>query len=377
MTLKANDRRPGVTLTFIVTIDPVKDLRLLGLLVHSLNLQTCQAFDVVFYNQTLLSEDDILSRLSVQPRFPYRFFGIDRDDFCGGYPMWDLYAFHAMLLDRHLLNDYFMALHIEEFPEVDYVEHALSVLEANRFDIMLGNLTRTHLSYDTARPVLEASTTAAFNRCLEQAGVTRARHWGYPPRGPQARRWRGLPANLTKLLLFRFRARLRPTAAGYVMMRRYVAEDLYFMKRAFAERYNWFLRGHRMYFEDIHICEQEGVCELGRELKRITRFPVYFNRRRIYHVQHARRYYQLVDEGFTSAMLERRVDDPILGALQEAIRMHRSGQLSLQQALKYTRQNPKRTGTQDLNYAYHMLYLRDAGPGSAVEPRAEGSERRW
>lgn len=354
-------------ITFVVTIDPVKDLRLLGLLVHSLNLQTCQAFDVVFYNQTLLSEDDIFSRLSVQPRFPYRFFGIERGDFCGNYPMWDLYAFHATLLERGLLNDYFMALHIEEFPDAGYVEHALSVLERNRFDIMFGNMTSTRLTYDTARPLLDLSTGSAFDRSLERAGVTRARHWGYPPHGPVAKSWSELQINLTKLLLFRFRSRLRPTAAGYVVMRRYVAEDLYFMKRDFAERYNWFLRGHRMYFEDIHICEQEGVCELGRELRRITTFPVYFNRRRIYHVQHARHYYQLVDEGFTSAMLERRADDPILVALQEAIRMYRSGELSLTQALTYTRQNPKRTGTQDLNYAYHMLYLRDGGHGPVAE----------
>jgi hypothetical protein len=84
-------------------------------------------------------------------------------------------------------------------------------------------------------------------------------------------------------------------------------------------------------------------------------------------MRHARRYYQLVDEGFTSAMLKRHVDDPILGALQEAIRMYASGQMDLQQALKYTRQNPKRTGSQDLNYAYHMLYLRDGAPESTAE----------
>lgn len=353
--------------SFVVTIDPVKDLRLLGLLVHSLNLQTCQAFDVVFYNQTLLSEAEIFARLSVTPRFPYRIFGIDRGEFCGDYPMWDLYGFHAMLLDHRLLNDYFMALHIEEFPDVDYVEHALSVLQSNDFDIMFGNLTRTGLSYETARPLLDAPTATALDHRLEQAGLKRARHWGVSPGAPFARSLSELRLTLAKLLLFRLRARLRPTPAGYTVMRRYMVEDVYFMKRAFAERYNWFLRGHRLYFEDIHICEQKGVCELGRELKRVTRFPVYFNRRRIYHMRHARRYYQLVDEGFTSAMLKRHVDDPILGALQEAIRMYASGQMDLQQALKYTRQNPKRTGSQDLNYAYHMLYLRDGAPESTAE----------
>jgi hypothetical protein len=188
-----------------------------------------------------------------------------------------------------------------------------------------------------------------------------------PRHGLFARSWSGLRLNLAMLLLFRFRSRIRPTLAGYTTMGRYLVEDVYFMKRAFAERYNWFLRGHRMYFEDIHICEQKGVCELERELRRVTAFPVYFNRRRIYHMPHARRYYQLVDEGFTSAMLQRRVDDPILGALQDAIRMYARGQLDLEQALKYTRHNPKRTGSQDLNYAYHMLYLRGGAPESTPE----------
>ena len=35
------------------------------------------------------------------------------------------------------------------------------------------------------------------------------------------------------------------------------------MSRRFAETHNWFLKGHRLYFEDIHICQQPGVCELG------------------------------------------------------------------------------------------------------------------
>src|SRR3990172_2692238 len=37
-------------LTFIISIDPVKGLSLLNLLLHSLNLQTRKNFDVVFYN---------------------------------------------------------------------------------------------------------------------------------------------------------------------------------------------------------------------------------------------------------------------------------------------------------------------------------------
>ena len=118
-----------------------------------------------------------------------------------------------------------------------------------------------------------------------------------------------------------------------------------------------------MYFEDIHICEQQGVCELSRELQRLTVFPVYFNRRRLYHLRHARRYYQLVDDTFTRLMLRRPTDDPILGALKEAIEMYRDGRMSVEDALTYSRQNHKETGTQNLNYRYHMLYLRDPDSG--------------
>ena len=155
----------------------------------------------------------------------------------------------------------------------------------------------------------------------------------------------------------KFRRNVRPTRKGYRRLARYMAEDLYFMKREFARRHNWFLRGHHMYFEDIHICEQPGVCELGRELKKITEFPIYFNLRRIYHLTHAKYYFQLVDEEFTSGLLRQEVDDPILSALKSAIAMYREGKATLHQALQYTRKNRERTGTQDLNYAYHMKYL--------------------
>ena len=55
-------------LTFIISIDPVKGISLLNLLVHSLNLQTRKNFDVIFYNQTLLNESDLFARLQNQPR---------------------------------------------------------------------------------------------------------------------------------------------------------------------------------------------------------------------------------------------------------------------------------------------------------------------
>src|SRR5207247_1236991 len=84
-------------------------------------------------------------------------------------------------------------------------------------------------------------------------------------------------------LLFNLRTRLRPNRQGYTLMQTYLAEDVYFMKKEFARKHNWFLRGHHMYFEDIHICEQPVICELGKEVKKLTTFPAYFNLRRIYH----------------------------------------------------------------------------------------------
>ncbi|MGH7962492.1 MAG: hypothetical protein ACRERD_11815, partial [Candidatus Binatia bacterium] len=168
-----------------------------------------------------------------------------------------------------------------------------------------------------------------------------------------------LKQNAMKLFLFRLRRTLKATNKGYINVGMYMAEDVYLMKREFAKRYNWFLRGHPMYFEDIHICEQRGTCELGKELKKITRFPIYFNRRKIYHIEHEKYYYQLVDNEFTRLMLGYQTDDPILTALKKAITMYREKNLSFDQALTYTRKNIEGTGTQNLNYKYHMMYLGD------------------
>lgn len=63
-------------LTFIISIDPVKGVSLLNVLLHSLNLQTRKNFDVVFYNQTLLSESEVFAQLQVRPEFNYRFFKV-------------------------------------------------------------------------------------------------------------------------------------------------------------------------------------------------------------------------------------------------------------------------------------------------------------
>jgi hypothetical protein len=173
---------------------------------------------------------------------------------------------------------------------------------------------------------------------------------------------------------FGFRTRLAPSREGYTKLPAYY-EDLYFMSKAFARRYNWFLPGRRMYFEDIHLCDKPGVCELGCELARLTDFPNYFNLSKIYHVNHHKFYYQLQDAGFTEALLALPTDDLLLQTLQQAIRMYRAGSITLAQALRYTRQNAVGTGTQNLNYRYHMQALktaRTATPGLACTRADDG-----
>jgi hypothetical protein len=100
------------------------------------------------------------------------------------------------------------------------------------------------------------------------------------------------------------------------------------------------------------------VCELGKEIAKLTEFPVYFSKANMYHVNHRRFYYQLEDEEFTSQILALQTPNPILQSLKRAIRKYRNGELSLSDALRYTRQNPEGDGTQNLNYKYHMAELK-------------------
>ena len=345
-------------LSLIISVDPVKGHSLLNVLIHSLNLQTCDSFNVIFYNQTRVPFDVLLGKLEVQPRFPYLVYGVAPDRFLGEYPIWDVYELHNALLDDDVLNDYFMALHTEEFFDVDYVEKAIEILQKNNFDIMFGNLCATQFGYDAVKPILSAKTAEEFDLYLEDNKLKVSPHWalGDLP-WFYAKSVAAAKERISLRLLFNFRTRLQPNEQGYTLMRSYLAEDLYFMKKDFARKYNWFLRGHHMYFEDVHICEQPVICELGKEIKKLTPFPVYFNRRRIYHLRHRKYYYQLLDEEFTQRMLEYATDDPILNAHKKAIAMYRSGAASLAEALAYTRRNPEETGTQNVNYKNHMLYL--------------------
>jgi hypothetical protein len=339
-------------LTFIISIDPVKELSLLNILLYSLNLQTQKNFDVVFYNQTLLSESQVFGRLKVRPAFDYRFFSVER--FLGNFPLWDLYSFHRQLLEKAYLGDYFMSMHIEEFFDIDYVENVTNVLAATRFDILLGNLCRTPLDAVKMMDILDTTGARGFVDYLRARKLKEAPHWSLP-RCPASLfgKLRFVKRHGYQLADFRFRTRLTPTLTGYSRLAGHY-EDLYFMRREFAQRYNWFLPSQRMYFEDIQLCDIPGVCELGRELRRLTDFPNYFNLSKIYHLNHGKFYYQLQDPGFAEALLALETDEPLLQALKRAVQMYRAGTLTLTQALGYTRSNAEGTGTQNLNYKYHM-----------------------
>lgn len=333
-------------LTFIITIDPIKDISLLNLAILSLNLQTCKAFNVVFYNQTLRTGELILSSLNVQPTFPYRILGKEACVFLDAYPIWDLYHFHAHLLEHDELAEYFISLHMEEFLSATYVSDVLEVLDCNDFDILFGNLSRLDMNYNSLAPLLQATSARQFDRCLQDLGANAAPHWASQACGTESQPF------------FGGHSALMPTNTGFTRTARYLAEDVYFIKHQFAKRCNWFLSGHRLPFEDIHICEQPQICELGSLLSELVTFPVYFNRSRIYHVPHAKYYYQLQDEAFTARMLDYQTSDPALRSLKHAIWMYRHERMSLPEAIRYCRRNANKSGTQDLNWQYHVRYLK-------------------
>jgi hypothetical protein len=339
-------------LTFIVTIDPVKGLPLLNTLIHSLNLQTQKNFNVVLYNQLPINETEMFARLQIHPEFAYRCFSVER--FLGNYPLWDIYALHRQLLDADLLGDYFMAVHMEEFFDVDYVENATGVLESAGLEILFGNLSRTALDGSHIDDLVARRTARDFDAELRKYGLKDARHWTFQslPRSALGK-LSIAKQNCRKFLDFGCRTQLVPSRSGYTKLSAN-HEDLYFMSKGFAKRYDWFLSGRSMYFEDIHLCEQPGVCELSREIAKLTDFPNYFNLSKIYHVNHSKFYYQLQDAEFSEALLALNTTDPVLQTLQKALRMYRAGIVTLEEALLYTRQNVEETGTQNLNYKYHM-----------------------
>jgi hypothetical protein len=233
---------------------------------------------------------------------------------------------------------------MEEFLDADYVEAVTRLLGDHPFDILFGNLRRTALGADEAASLLECGSPRDFQQALAHLGAAASPHWSVPRKaivGRHARR----------------NAEFDPTPQGFHEFPEYAYEDVFLMSRRFAEAHNWFLKGHHLYFEDIHICQQPGVCELGPILAKLTRFPVYFNARRIYHLEHDKYLFQIEDPQFTDLLLKMETDDPVLRSLQFAVEAHRRGALSVREALRYSRQNPRREGTQDMNYRYHVRYL--------------------
>lgn len=332
-------------LTLLVTIDSVKPLQLLDTLIHSLNLQTSRDFDVVFFNQTPHPESHLRARMRCKPRFPHSYWTLPRSDFLGEHPIWDLYAFHTAMLDEGRIGDYLMSLHMEEFLDSDYIEEVSRLLGEHSFDILFGNLRRTGLTVDQAASLLECSSPRDFQRALAHMGAAASPHWSVPRR-------HSVPGRHS-----RPDAAFDPTPQGFHQFTEYADEDVYLMSRRFAETHNWFLKGHHLYFEDIHFCQQPGVCELGPILARLTRFPVYFNTRKIYHLPHQKFLFQIEDRPFTDLLLKMETDDPVIRSLQFAVGEHRRGAFSVPEALRYSRQNPRREGTQDMNYRYHIRYL--------------------
>src|SRR5262249_24054274 len=334
-------------LTLLVTIDSVKPLQLLDILIHSLNLQTSQNFDVVFFNQTLLPESHLQRKLRCAPRFPHSYWTAPRSNFLGEHPLWDMYAFHTAMLDEGRIGDYLMSLHMEEFLDSDYIEEVSKLLGQHSFDILFGNLRRTGLTVYQASALLGCGSPRDFQRALTQMGAAASPHFSVKEYSkPDAAQKYSKPD-----------AAFDPTPLGFHQFPEYGDEDVYLMSRRFAETHNWFLKGHHLYFEDIHFCQQPGVCELGPILAKLTRFPVYFNARKIYHIQHHSFYFQIEDPLFTDLLLKMETDDPVIRSLQFAVGEHRRGAFSISEALRYSRQNPRREGTQDMNYRYHIRYL--------------------
>lgn len=332
-------------LTLLVTIDSVKPLQLLDILIQSLNLQTSRDFDVVFFNQTTRPESQIRGELRCAPRFPHSYWTLPHSDFLGEYPIWDLYAFHTSMLDEGRIGDYLMSLHMEEFLDSDYIEEVSKLLSEHSFDILFGNLRRTELTIDQAAYLLGCGSPGDFQRALAHMGAAASPHWSVPQKRSASGRHSRPDADFD------------PTPQGFHQFAEYGDEDVYLMSRRFAETHNWFLRGHHLYLEDIHFCQQPGVCELGPILSKLTRFPVYFNTRKIYHLQHHKFLFQIEDRPFTDLLLKMETDDPVIRSLQFAVGEHRRGVFSVAEALRYSRQNPRREGTQDMNYRYHIHYL--------------------
>ncbi len=342
-------------ISYIITISSVIPFDYLNALITSLNIQTSNNFEVVFYNQTKKTIDDIFNYLRVKPIFEYSFFPIEEQIFLGEYPIWNLYGFHQDLLDNDLLCDYFMSLHMEEFLTPDYTEQVLEVLKENNFDILFGNLHRTGYSFYDVKELSDIDDAQRFNDYLESKNIKKSIKWGLPnkpfflTRSPQ-----NLINNFRKLKLLKWKKRFDPTQIGFFKFEDYILEDIFIMSKSFAKKYRWYDSKVKLYFEDIHI-----NFSLKNILKQITTFPVYFNKSKIYHLKHGKFYYQIEDDEFSNKLLEYNTDSPILLSLKNGIILSKSKRISTKKALRLSRTNPRKIGTADLNYQFHVENIKD------------------
>lgn len=142
-----------------------------------------------------------------------------------------MYEFHSFLLAQDYVHDYFMALHMEEFLDVDYVAHVLEVLSKNPLDILFGNLTRSRISYEEIAPLLTRTNAAEYDAYLDQLAIKQAPHWCFYSDKFLPYNREALRENLLNFWGFGLRQKLKPTARGFTVAPRYIAEDVFFMKR--------------------------------------------------------------------------------------------------------------------------------------------------
>jgi hypothetical protein len=339
-------------LTYIITINPIQPISQLNLLIQSLNLQTCKEYNVVFYNQRNLKESEILGRLLIQPNFEFTFKTIKKELFLGNYPIWNLYELHNELFEEDKINDYFISLHMEEFLDPDYTNCIKEVLIENDFDLIFGNLSRTKYYYDDLTFLLNAKNPVQMKKYSKLLKLDKSPHWCFPNKNIFALQPRELQAILFNMYYFRFQKKLKKNGQGFTKLKKYIAEDVYWMKKKFALKYNWFLKGHNLPFEDIHIYKK-----LGKHLENVIEFPVYFNKKKIYHMKHNKYYYQLQDNKFSKKLLSLNTEDDALIALKKATQLYREKKISFKEAIKYSRNNNEDTGTQNINYNLHLKYL--------------------
>ena len=338
-------------ITYVVTVNPIIPLKYLNMLVHSLNMQTSKDFDVIFYNQTRLSEDSMRKSLTTPFEFEFSFFDVQPEYFFGQYPVWDLFGAHQSLIEQNRLAEYFMSLHMEEFLDPSYTECALSVLKKTGLDILLGNLHATPFIYDDVTDLLKTRTAQTFGSEISRRGIDSSVKWGMTPKPFFVTRSLDTALKRARTLsMLRWKKQLSPTESGFTLLSAYLLEDIFFMSTEFAREYSWYACEPHLYFEDIHINSA-----LGDLLPQVTKFPAYLNASKAYHLEHGKYYYQLEDAEFADRLLTFETDNEALQTLKEAIRLYRGENgMSVNDALRLSRKNTGARGVSDISVDYHI-----------------------